>query len=400
MTATATALEPDLARLRRERLARLRAAMADAEVEGLVLLHGPNVTYASGFVPAALDVTHANHRRSIAFVSADPAVPVHLHPHGGDPSGLGCAVGAPRYPELDDDVPAFAEAMFTALGDIAGRRIGVDIVTGALARAEVFGRASLTDAGPVTAAARLVKTEDELRCIDLAQRTNETAMVDARLACAPGATRREVAGVLLQRLHELGAHHCEIDPIFERMPRRIVDGHETSTGHVAFPTGVDDPTFAEGDLIWVDSGIGYEGYASDFGRTWIVGRDPDRAEVQLFERFVSGMDASYGAIRAGATLGDVGRAAIDANDGEVPWLPHFYLAHGLGLDSAEMPMIGTDLGQRFDDGFELAPGMVLVLEPVIWEDGVGSYRAEEICAVTDDGWRHLGGGHPYDPFER
>jgi Xaa-Pro aminopeptidase len=64
-----------------------------------------------------------------------------------------------------------------------------------------------------------------------------------------------------------------------------------------------------------------------------------------------------------------------------------------------MPMVGTDLGEAFDDGFTLAPGMVLVLEPVLWEDGVGGYRAEEIIAVTDDGWELLGGAHPYAPFE-
>jgi Xaa-Pro aminopeptidase len=46
----------------------------------------------------------------------------------------------------------------------------------------------------------------------------------------------------------------------------------------------------------------------------------------------------------------------------------------------------------------MAAGMVLVLEPVIWEDGVGGYRAEEIVAMTEDGWCHLGGGHPYAPF--
>ena len=60
--------------------------------------------------------------------------------------------------------------------------------------------------------------------------------------------------------------------------------------------------------------------------------------------------------------------------------------------------VGTDLGPEFDDRLVMAPGMVLVLEPVIWDDGVGGYRAEEIVAVTQDGWRHLGDGHPYPPF--
>ena len=69
-----------------------------------------------------------------------------------------------------------------------------------------------------------------------------------------------------------------------------------------------------------------------------------------------------------------------------PWLPHFYLGHGIGTNAAEMPMIGTDLGQEFDDNFVFPAGMVLVLEPVVWEDGTGGYRSEEIVVITEDGY--------------
>ena len=55
---------------------------------------------------------------------------------------------------------------------------------------------------------------------------------------------------------------------------------------------------------------------------------------------------------------------------------HYYLGHGVGCDSAEAPFI--DLGLAFDDTVELAPGMVFVLEPVVWRDGVGGYRSEEL----------------------
>jgi len=49
-----------------------------------------------------------------------------------------------------------------------------------------------------------------------------------------------------------------------------------------------------------------------------------------------------------------------------------------------MPMIGTDLGQEWDDNFVFPAGMTLVLEPVVWEDGTGGYRSEEIIVVTDE----------------
>ena len=34
-------------------------------------------------------------------------------------------------------------------------------------------------------------------------------------------------------------------------------------------------------------------------------------------------------------------------------------------------------------------GMLLVLEPVIWEDGTGGYRSEEIVVITEDGYEIL-----------
>ena len=60
--------------------------------------------------------------------------------------------------------------------------------------------------------------------------------------------------------------------------------------------------------------------------------------------------------KAGATSGDLARAAIAANGGRKPWLPHFYLGHGIGTYPAEAPMIGTDLGEEFDDNFVFPPG--------------------------------------------
>jgi Xaa-Pro aminopeptidase len=83
----------------------------------------------------------------------------------------------------------------------------------------------------------------------------------------------------------------------------------------------------------------------------------------------------------------------------VPWLPHLYLAHGIGVDSAEAPFIGTDLGSDFDAGIVLEPGMVFVLEPIAWSDGTGGYRGEEIVAVTADGYELLS-DFDYEPYDR
>ena len=396
---------PDPGRMGSERLGRLRAQMRAQGVDGAVLMHGPHVTYATGHVPEAVDASHANHRRAVAIVgAADGPARLHVHDPVSEAVPAGAEVGGPLWPELDEGAAAVGAAVAEVLGDVTGRRVAVDAVTGAMARAGVLDGAELVDASRVLGPARVVKTDDELACIDQSQRRTERAMAEARAACVPGATRAEVAGVFLAALREGDSepssdHRNEIDPIFQPMPTHRDGGPRTSTGHVAFPTGVDNPVFAAGDLVWVDAGVGWHGYMSDFGCTWVSGRDPTPAEQSLFDRWMAVLEASLAAVRPGATLGDVGRAARSVEPGDTPWLPQFYLAHGTGLESAEMPMIGTDLGQAFDDGYELVEGMVLVFEPVIWADGVGGYRAEEVVAVTGDGWRRLGHGDHYEPFK-
>jgi Xaa-Pro aminopeptidase len=62
-----------------------------------------------------------------------------------------------------------------------------------------------------------------------------------------------------------------------------------------------------------------------------------------------------------------------------------------------MPFIGSDLGEAFDASMVLAAGMVVVLEPVLWEDGAAGYRAEEVLLITEDGWEPMT-DFPYDPF--
>ena len=178
------------------------------------------------------------------------------------------------------------------------------------------------------------------------------------------------------------------------------EGPWTTHGDLAYPTSTTDRILREGDVIWVDAGIFHQGYASDFGRTWITSSDPADADRQRrqFQRWRAVVDAARDILKPGVSALELGRAAIAANDGVKPWIEHFYLAHGIGTDSAEMPLIGTDLGEAFDESMIMAPGMVLVFEPVIWDEGAAGYRSEDIVAVTDTGWVQLSGPR-YDPFE-
>jgi Xaa-Pro dipeptidase len=166
---------------------------------------------------------------------------------------------------------------------------------------------------------------------------------------------------------------------------------------LALPLLTTERELEAGDVLWTDVSITYAGYCSDFGRTWLVGGDPSPEQHEQFHQWRTIVDAVLAAVKPGATSGDLARAAIAANGGPKPWLPHFYLGHGIGTYPAETPIIGTDLGEEFDDNFVFPVGMALVLEPVVWQDGTGSYRSEEIVVTTADGWTRIT-DHPYAPY--
>jgi Xaa-Pro aminopeptidase len=204
----------------------------------------------------------------------------------------------------------------------------------------------------------------------------------------PGVPATEITGHFLRRILELGASGNTVDPVWQVMPHSIAEGPYTVTGDLVFPTVTTDRRFAAGDVVFVDTGMHYEGYQSDYGHTWVIGGEVDDRHRDHARRWVDTVDAVLDVVKPGVTARDLTRAAGEVY-GRRPWLAHLYLAHGTGTDSAEMPYVGTDLGAEFDESVVLAPGMVLVFEPVIWEDGRGGFRAEDIVAVTDDGYERL-----------
>jgi Xaa-Pro aminopeptidase len=390
--------EPDLARMRRERHARLVEQMRAQGVEACVLLGQTAVGYATGAVVAASEQARAQLQRAVAVVPADGSpphvwtpfpdgIPPELpadHAHEALPVELGGPLAAP---------------LFDALGGQPDGSIAIDEYTWPLLEQLRASGATLVDAGPLLGAAKVAKTADELACLAQAQRINDAAMADVRPLARPGVRQTDLSAAFLRRIRELGATANSVDPVWQAMPAAIADGPFTNTGDVIFPTPTTDRILRDGDVVWVDSGIQYQGYATDFGRTWLVGRDrrPDAFQRDCYERWVACVERVLAVVKPGATGGDITRAAA-RHEPRRPWLAHFYVIHGCGVDNAEPPLIGTDLGPEFDESIVLAPGMVLVLEPVIWHDGHAGYRAEETVAVTDDGWVAMTNA-PHPPFD-
>ena len=392
---------PDPARMRRETGARLRSAMAERGIDAMILLGNNAVVYATGASWPLGDAGLSYVERPVAVVVAGDESP-HLFLPFREGASLESDLPpdhlhGPVYLEFDEGVENFARLVADLISP--GAKVAVDEFTGAMSRARklLFPNGTPLDANAVVSAAKAIKTQDELSCMRTAIRITDQAMVDVHKALAPGIRQVDLSASFLRRAFELGASASMLEPIWQVMPPSRAAGVWTTHGDLALPLMSTERELAEGDVLWTDVSITYHGYCSDFGRTWIVGRDPSPRQQAQFDKWFEIMTAVLDVARAGVTAADLGRAATTANGGSRPWLPHFYLGHGIGVNAAEMPMIGTDLGQEFDENFVLEAGMVLVLEPVVWEDGTGGYRSEEVLVITDEGWIKLT-DYPYDPY--
>ena len=103
---------------------------------------------------------------------------------------------------------------------------------------------------------------------------------------APGVRQTDLTATFLRTIFDAGADANILDPIWQVMPRRIgrrtVDHAPATSPARCCRT---ERELVEGDVLWVDTGISYGGFHSDFGRTWIVGREPDARQRAQFDQW-------------------------------------------------------------------------------------------------------------------
>jgi Xaa-Pro dipeptidase len=394
-------VEPDFGRMRQDRGARLRAGMVERGLDALLLLSNSNVSYATGATWPLSDAGRANTERPVAIVLADDPMPHLFTPFLADAvAELGLDDDhrhGPTYLDIDEGVEIFAKSLADLVPSAS--TIAVDDITGAMHQRHelLFADWPPRPASEVMGAARLTKTPDELACLHQGLKITQQAMAEVQARLVPGARQTDLTATFLHHVFELGAEANVLDPIWQVMPAHQSDLPWTTHGDLACPLISSERELAEGDVLWVDAGISYGGYHSDFGRTWVVGADPTTRHQAQYERWREIYDAVLSVMRAGATASDLTAAAMEVCGGQKPWMAHFYLGHGLGLESAESPYVGTDLGDSYDRRQTLASDTVLMIEPVVWDEGHSGYRSENMVVVTDDGCVDLS-DYPYDPY--
>ena len=150
-----------------------------------------------------------------------------------------------------------------------------------------------------------------------------------------------------------------------------------------------------GDLVFLDTGCGVEGYHTDKTLTYVFGHRPPKHAVALHERCVELELRAAEMLKPGAIPSQIYATVLRSLD--AAFLEHFmgygnrrskFLGHGIGLQVDEPPVIA--------DGFDepLVEGMVIALEPKRGVPGVGMVGRENTYLVTASGGKSLTGDHP------
>lgn len=369
------------------------------EGAGAAILSGAaNVAYSAGLLAPPAPPGEVVDRHVTVVFPGDADVVL----FGGSGRSVAGAVTVEEavFPETDSGATALVGLIADKLGGSSEALVVVDDLTAAMSRQleRLLPRVTVADAASALARARLLKGEDEVSCLRIGQRLTERAMERASERLTAGATARELTRAFLEQALSLGLDGAVLEPVWHPVPAGYRTGYFSSGPLVPFPAANPARPFALGEVLWTDTGAASFGYHSDYGSTWIVGREPDRRQRDQFRRWRDVVDAVAGLLRPGSTGRELTEAATAANGGSPPWLSHLYLAHGIGLASAEAPLVGTDLGADHDESTVLQPGMTVVVEPVIWQEGQGGYRAEEMYLVTASGCERISSGR-HEPFD-
>jgi Xaa-Pro dipeptidase len=247
-----------------DHLERIFAAMADAEVDVLILGREANARYVSGasrlwlagtrpFAPGCVVVraSAAVHLLSVTDDGVPISVPPErLYPISWNPANLIGAVAA-------------------AAAGVPVRRVGVDGMSPLFAQLlrSVFPNAELSDGEALLRAVRRVKTADDVTGIRAAVAVAEQAFDAVRDAATPGVRMGVLKGVFEERMAQLGV----TTPAFE--PRIEVHGSDWS----------------------MRAGVIRDGWEGSFARTWPGGGAAARAAIA----------AAVDVCRPGVTVADL-----------------------------------------------------------------------------------------------
>ncbi|MFP4058000.1 MAG: M24 family metallopeptidase [Candidatus Brocadiia bacterium] len=339
-----------------QRMDRLRYALRQDRLDALLVAHGANVTYLSGFRGDS----------ACLLVGADRTWLVTDGRYAEQ-----AQAEAPRCELVVHDDSLLAAAAGTC-SQAGLKRVGFETTAltvadherfvAALDGAETVGRKDLVEN------LRAVKDEGEIELIREAAAAADAAFRALRDRLAPGQSERQAAARLDYEMRLHGASK----PAFDT----IVAGRERASLPHAEAT---DAVLRPGDAVLIDWGAVRRLYCSDCTRMLFLGPPDDRWRA-VYEAVRAAQEAAREVVRPGVALREVDAAARRSLDqaGHGEAFVHG-LGHGVGLRVHEQPSLS-----RRAEG-QLAEGMVVTLEPGVYLPGWGGVRIEDLVVVRADG---------------
>ena len=351
----------DVHAARRDRWARVRARMAELDVDGLLLSLGADLPWLSGYAAMPLE------RLTCLVVPRDDRATL-LVPRLEEPrvEPLPDLFAIQAWDETDDPI-----GMVAAL--VGGRRsLAVSDRTWATSLLALQARlpaARWQPASLVTAPLRAVKDSSEVAALRRAGAAADrvaAALVRGEIGLV-GRTEAEVA-------HELGERL--LDEGHRRVNFAIVGSGPNSASPHHEPGG---RRIGVGEAVVCDFGGTLDDYCSDITRTVFTG-DPPAEFRDLYAVLQAAQSAAVDAAVVEVPCEDVDGVArrVITDGGYGPWFVH-RTGHGIGLEEHEEPYLVGGNCQP------LAPGHTFSVEPGIYLPGRWGARIEDIVVATDAG---------------
>ena len=374
-----TLYEPgvDFDRLRRERREKVQREMGTRDIGALVLTDIQNIRYVTGVsvmpIWTAYNLAH--------YV---------LLPVEGDPVLFEFIRSEFRAEPFFDDVraPHIWQARFAAhkapqrsmewaaeIRDVLGKRglcenrVGVDILDYHGFQALDHAGLTLCDADEAIAAARTIKTHDEIELLHQSASVCESALFDMEQAIRPGITENELMGVFWHGLLALGGEFMST--------RLLVSGTKTNPWfHEAGSKRV-----RPGDLVAIDTdATGPEGYLCDISRTFLCGEEGTPVQKEAYQVAHDFVRAAAEELRPGRSFEDYVKSMPEVPEAyREQWLPA--ILHGIGTDNVP-PYVPT----RGYGDFQMPEGEFEENMVVSVECYAGKTGAQDGVKLEDEIW--------------
>jgi len=216
---------------------------------------------------------------------------------------------------------------------------------------------------------RSVKSQAELKLMGQAIAATAAGYEAALQVIRPGASEAQVARTLEQTYRDHGAEELAYNSIVGSGLRGTVLHYMDNSGPLE-----------GGDLLVIDSGASFRGYAADVTRTYPVSGKFTAEQREAYEVVLASQKASIKAARPGARMHEVDAAARE-------------VIEKAGLGDAFIHGIGHPLGLEVHDvnpDGPLSAGMVITIEPGIYlpERKMG-IRIEDDVLITSRGNENL-----------